>query len=446
MRGSTSKQFLSVITAVCMIILETVLLYLVPRSNFIATYSIFLLLFFLYFFVVQTTTVFSFSFCIGLAVILRLIALFNLPVLSDDYFRFIWDGRMNLAGVNTFQYTPQEYLQLNGTTPYLQHLYDNMNSQEFRTVYPPVMQFVFTLAAFIGKNNDWVAVLVMKVLIVAAELGTIRIFLLVTKDSNTDKRNMLWYILNPLIISELSGNVHFEGVMLFFFIGFLYFLYRKKIIFAALLFALAVCSKMIPFLLVPLIIRFIGVRKSLLFGIVSLAVCMLLFAPFFNWHLVNDLGQSLGLFFHLYEFNASVFYFIRWIGYFYVDYDIIEETAPVLAVISFIVILAISFWPAKKISFTEKSLWIFSVYFLFSTMVQPWYAAILILLAALSRFRFPLVFSLLVLLSYYPYSLKEYNEDNGLWLIAIEYTLLFVYITWEIFKWRKAKLHIAGPL
>lgn len=429
------------LTTGAIIFLQTVLLFFIPRSDFIATFTIFLLLFALYFFVIKNENIFSFQVCIGLAILLRMLALLSVPALSDDYFRFIWDGKMTLLHINPFKYTPQEYVQSHTATPYLQQLYKNMNSPEYHTVYPPVMQFIFTAAAFAGGNNDRIALIVMKLFIAAAELGSTRILYLLVKKNNMPVRNILWYILNPLIITELTGNVHFEGVLIFFFLLFLYYMQQEKIFFAAIFFALAVCTKIIPLMLVPLIMRWVGLKKSLIFSLVSAAIVILLFIPFIDENLIHGMSKSLRLFFHLFEFNASVFYFTRWVGYFFVDYDIIEEAAPVLAVISFIVILIISFWPSKKIFFIEKCLWIFSVYFLFSTMVHPWYIAIIIALAAISRFRFPLVFSLLILLSYYPYSMQEYNEDNSLWITAIEYSFLFIFAAWEFFKLKKRRIY-----
>ena len=244
-------------------------------------------------------------------------------------------------------------------------------------------------------------------------------------------------VLNPLIIIELTGNCHFEAVLIFFMLLFFYFILDKKILYAAIFFALAVSTKLIPLMLLPLVLRHLRLRNFIKFAGISLAAGVLLFLPLLNIQLVMGMKDSLRLFFHLFEFNASVFYFIRWVGYFYVDYDIIEEVAPVLGIISFFTILLISWWPSKKYSFIEKSLWVFSIYFLFSTTVHPWYSAILILLAAISRFRFPIVFSSLILLSYYPYSMKEYNEDDNLWLVAIEYGLLLIFMLYEIWILKK---------
>ena len=417
--------------------LEVILLYAIPRSNFVTTFSLFTGLFLLYVYIVKSESLLSFRDCIGLAILLRLVAIFSMPVLSDDYLRFIWDGEMILRHVNPYQFTPLDFIHTHNVTPYLQHLYNAMNSQEYHTIYPPILQFIFTLSALTGGFSDYLPVIIMKLFIFAAELGTIRILYLLAKSYNIPERQILWYVLNPLIIVELTGNVHFEAILIFFFVCFLHYLNKNKIAAAAVFWMLAVCTKMIPLMLAPLIIRHLGLKRSILFGSIAAAIGVLLFLPFFNWHLVKDIGASLHLFFHLFEFNASVFYFIRWIGYFYVDYDIIEEVTPVLTIVSFILILALSFWRTKRYSFIERSLWIFSIYFLLSTMVHPWYASTLILLSAFSRFRYPIVFSLLIMLSYYPYSMKEYNEETGLWWIIVEYGLLFAYIAWEILFLRK---------
>ncbi len=410
------------------IIAEVFLFYAVPRSDFIGTYSLFLILFAGWFYIVKNSRL-SFSFCIALAILLRLIAMFSLPVLSDDYFRFIWDGKQILGHVNPFQYTPLDYLKIHPGNAYWQYLYENMNSQEYHSIYPAVLQYIFAGSVWLFPNNPYGAAVIMKLFIFLAECGSMRIFYLLLKRKNIPVRNALWYVLNPLIIIELTGNVHFEGVMLFFFLAGYYLLEKKSYWLSGICWGLAIATKMIPLMLAPLILRAIGWKAFLRFGSAAFAVIILVFLPFYNAHLVQDVTASLRLYYHLFEFNASIFYLIRWIAFHYVDYDIIEEVAPVLGMISFVWILLISWWPSKKFSLYDKSIWIFAVYFLLTTMVHPWYSSILIMLCVFSRYKFPLVFSLLILLSYFPYSLKDYNEN--LWVILIEYLLLFLFMIWE---------------
>ncbi len=156
----------------------------------------------------------------------------------------------------------------------------------------------------------------------------------------------------------------------------------------------------------------------------------MLFVPFLNLHLISDFNASIKLFYHLFEFNAPVLYLIRSIAYHFVDYDIIEEVAPILALISLVIIVVISWWPSKRYSLEDKCLWVFFVYFIFSTMVHPWYPATLILLAVFSKYKFPIIFSLLIMLSYFPYSLDKYDEN--MWVIFLEYFLLLIFMVCEV--------------
>ena len=102
-----------------------ILLYFVPRSNFPVTYALFLFLFIIYYYLVKKTDLFSLRNCLILAVVLRLIALFSLPVLTDDYFRFIWDGKLFLNHVNPFSYTPKQYLASHSDLQ-LHYLYNHL--------------------------------------------------------------------------------------------------------------------------------------------------------------------------------------------------------------------------------------------------------------------------------------------------------------------------------
>ncbi len=73
------------------------------------------------------------------AVVLRLVFLPVMPSLSTDYHRYVWDGRVQLAGINPYKYRPYEHaldrVHYSGR--------DLINHPELRTIYPPLTQAVF---------------------------------------------------------------------------------------------------------------------------------------------------------------------------------------------------------------------------------------------------------------------------------------------------------------
>ena len=81
------------------------------------------------------------------AVVLRLIFLPGMPSLSDDYYRYVWDGRVQLAGINPYKYRPYEHAL--DRVPFAQR--DLINHEELRTVYPPLTQAVFLGVALAAR-------------------------------------------------------------------------------------------------------------------------------------------------------------------------------------------------------------------------------------------------------------------------------------------------------
>ena len=244
---------------------------------------------------------------LGLA--LRVILIFAFPLLSDDIYRFIWDGYLINSGNNPFEHLPDYYLSANQTVAGLTPaLYERLNSPEFYTIYPPIAQGVFTLATWISPDSWWGAAAVMKCFMVIAETGTALLLWSLLPLWKVPRANLLFYWLNPLIIIEICGNLHFEGMMIFFILlAFRYFykagilpegvgLQGSKIIekeqskpptrflvFAALAFALSVASKLLTLMFLPfLIVRLWKRENSRPFWIFSVAFglsTLLLFLP-----------------------------------------------------------------------------------------------------------------------------------------------------------------------
>jgi alpha-1,6-mannosyltransferase len=150
---------------------------------------------------------------VSVSILLRLIFLFALPNLSDDFCRFIWDGRLTVSGLNPYLVLPTDFPE--------NALFSHLNSPQYYTVYPPVSQYIFAFSAWVFPENILGSVIVMRVFIILADIGCILLLKKLTK-------NYLWYAFNPLVIIELTGNLHFEGVMLCWFLLALYVLVEMR--------------------------------------------------------------------------------------------------------------------------------------------------------------------------------------------------------------------------
>ena len=399
------------------------------------------------------TTGFYFRLLVISAILFRLLFLFAIPNLSQDFYRFIWDGRMILEGFNPYRYTPDSFIQ-NGKFPIAQaqELFNGMGalSSSHFTNYPPINQLCFAIAALFSGKSILGSVTALRLIIIAADIGTLYFGKKLLERLKLPSNRIFWYILNPFIIIELTGNLHFEGVMIFFLVWSLYLLHSGKWKWAAVVLACSISVKLIPLMFLPLffgwftstslsnqdnkkwIPAFAGMTKLISFySIVGITV-LLLFLPFFSMEFINNYSQTVGLWFGKFEFNASIYYLLREIGFWITGYNEIAIIGKVLPLISVFIILGFSFFKKNNSipRLTTSMLLAFTCYLFLSTTVHPWYIATLVILCVFTNYRFPLVWSLALVLSYLAYS-NSTNTEN-LWVIGLEYLIVFSAFIWEV--------------
>lgn len=388
---------------------------------------------------------------IALGVLLRCGLLFAPSLLSDDIFRFLWDGYLINAGISPFAELPAHYLNAENEVPGLTaKLYAKLNSPEYYTIYPPLAQLVFTFATGIAGNNWWLGSILMKLVLLIAELGTLTLLYRMLPHWKVPRSSLLLYWLNPLILIEIMGNLHFEGLMIVFLVLALWALYRARIVTAALAFAAAVAAKLLPLLLLPfLIVRLWrreagGSRPFWTFSLVFGGSLLLFFAPLFDADFFANFGSSLDLYFRKFEFNASIYYLFRAYGYYEIGWNQIARFGPLLGQLSAVLILAfaaIEGWRARRhyellpeLYRTLPVAWLFAftLYLLLSTTIHPWYLSLPIVLCCFGRWRFPIVWSFFIVLTYASYTTVPYQENY--WLVGLEYLSVLGYL---IYEWRR---------
>lgn len=444
--------------------------YELERNNFPLLISLYGCLFILFYSIVQKGKT-DFWLLAFIAVGLRLIFLPAIPKLSQDFYRFIWDGRILIQGLNPYLTTPQSYIEASNLNIVTQasELYRGMgelNGSHY-TNYPPVNQLVFAIAGLFAGKSIVGSAIVFRIVIILADVGIIIYGKKLLEKMGLPTHNIFWYALNPFIIIEMTGNLHFESVMLFFVVWSLYLLSKGKWMLSAVVLALSISTKLLPLLFLPLFMQYFLTRggnntthfrssyplkarlreiknnlpRLVYFYLIVLCTVALTFAPFITGKFAENFGASIALWFKTFEFNASIYYIIRYIGYQKVGWNIIADAGPQLAKIVFIFLILLAFLRNNR-SLQRMITGILigvSFYFLLSTTVHPWYVATPLLLCVFTRYRFPLVWSATVMLSYSAYGVDGFHEN--LWLISVEYILVIGFFIWEVF-WKNHSLKI----
>ncbi|TXD54029.1 MULTISPECIES: mannosyltransferase [unclassified Polaribacter] len=441
------KKYKNILPLFLSIVLYVLFAYFTERVEFNKLVFLWFSLFGCFYWLIKSTQI-SFTTLVIISVIFRLIFLFATPNLSQDFYRFIWDGRILLEGLNPYLSLPQTFIQ-QGLKPIAEAstLYQGMgvlNGSHY-TNYPPLNQLCFLIAAIFSSKSIFGSVIVLRVLIILADIGILYFGKKLLEKLQLPVKNIFLYILNPFIIIEMTGNLHFEPVMLFFLIFGMYKLYQQKWIWAAILIACSVSVKLIPLLFLPLFFQwFVGhknilqvlktneVWKLISFYAIIFITNILLFLPFYSQELIANYTGSVGLWFKNFEFNASFYYFFRELGYLFRGYNeiaIIGKITPVLT-IGFLCILTFFRKNTSLQQLCTAMLFGLCFYYFTATTVHPWYVATPIILSIFTKYRFPIVWSIVVILSYQAYANIPWQEN--LWFVTLEYLVVFSYLIYEI--------------
>jgi alpha-1,6-mannosyltransferase len=441
--------------------------YYTERTKFYAVSFLWFSLFGLFYLLIKNKNR-SFTTLVVIALLFRLIFLFAIPNLSQDFYRFIWDGRMLLNGFNPYLSLPETFVQQNlqpiAETTKLYNGMGELNGSHY-TNYPPLNQLCFLIAALFAGKSIFGAVLVLRSIIILADIGILYFGKKLLKRLNLPVKNIFWYFLNPFIIIEMTGNLHFEPVMLFFLVWALYKLHQQKWIFAAILIACSVSVKLIPLLFLPLFFQWFVNKndfkqnekpqsqneqtsfKNLAFKIVKLSLfylivltfTLLLFLPFYNSELIGNYSNSIGLWFRSFEFNASFYYIFREIGYVFRGYNEITFISKITPVLTLLFLLYLSFFKQNKniVQLMTGMLFGLCFYYFTATTVHPWYLATPLILCVFTKYKFPIVWSLVIILTYEAYANNPWQEN--LWFVFIEYLIVFSFLIFEVFQELKVK-------
>jgi hypothetical protein len=142
----------------------------------------------------------------GFGIALRAYVLLFDPFLSSDIYRYVWDGRVQAAGINPYRYFPADEALafLRDAT-----IFPGINRADFAvTIYPPVAQFFFLIVTRLGES-----VTVMRLALLGCEAVTVALIVLLLRRMNRQVTHVVAYFWHPLPLWEIAGSGHVDALM-----------------------------------------------------------------------------------------------------------------------------------------------------------------------------------------------------------------------------------------
>lgn len=194
------------------------------------------------------------------AALLRLVIIFSPPYLSDDIYRYVWDGRVQAAGINPYRYIPadQSLVALRD-----EKIYPKINRREYaRTIYPPVAEAIYFLTTRVSESVTW-----MKATMVGFEAVTIWAIIQLLASFELPRQRILIYAWHPLAIWEFAGSGHLDAVAIAFIALALLARRKNEEVATGIALACAMLVKFFPLALLPALYKRWSWKMPLAFAI-----------------------------------------------------------------------------------------------------------------------------------------------------------------------------------
>ena len=253
---------------------------------------------------------------IAVGALMRGLFLFSTPVLEDDFYRYLWDGKLVAQGFNPYFYAPAEIRAGTGRGDELGMLTDiagesepvfsRINHPQLRTIYPPLAQAVFGVSAWVKPWNltTWRLTLLLFDILTLWLL----IKLLQMLGSRLDRVVVYWW--NPVLIKETINSAHMDILLAPLLLLLVYFSIVQRRRLAAVCIALASAIKLWPLLLLPTLLRWSApnVREAVATILLVMSVTAALLLPM----ILSPMDPTSGLvaYAQQWKMNGALFHLI----------------------------------------------------------------------------------------------------------------------------------------
>ncbi|MBT5874808.1 MAG: hypothetical protein HOH43_15430, partial [Candidatus Latescibacteria bacterium] len=227
------------------------------------------------------------------AMVFRFTLLLSPATLSDDIYRYVWDGSVQNHGINPYLHPP-EALE---TSVYRDGYWTGVNNKHIPTIYPPLLQLAFRTVDAIAHTP-----LAMKFFFMMCDLGIIVVLLQMLRLRRVATSRILIYAWNPLVLVEITGSGHNDSLALLLLLLSILFMIRDRQVFSIVWLALSFVAKFFSVVLIPSF--YLQVRRIAPF--LAFPAVITLFYMFYI-DAGMDLFQGLMVYSDKWRFNDSIF-------------------------------------------------------------------------------------------------------------------------------------------
>ena len=338
------------------------------------------------------------------------------PIGSDDYYRYIWDGKVEAHGINPYRYAPDDLALSNLHSDKLPKF---VNYPEMKTIYPPLSQAIFFIS-YLSSNESFLG---LKFYQLIFEILTVSALFLILSKLNLPLKNIFLYLLAPLPLFQLFIDAHVDGFGLSFFLFSIFFYLDKKKLLSYIFLGLSICIKPLGFILVP--IYFFNEKElfdRIKSAFIPFIICVVCYLPFV---FSGTPFQALIKFTENWTFNGLVFNILD---------SFIHDNQRTRIICSFL--LLSSYMPIilSKKNLQDKIYFSVIILFIFSPIVHPWYLSWLAILLPIAPHRSGIIF--IGLISLTAFTVMNYQLSGAwkeyFWVLLFEYTPVILFLFYEL--------------
>jgi alpha-1,6-mannosyltransferase len=359
---------------------------------------------------------------------------------EDDYYRYLWDGAVLLAGHNPYAFPPTTAMSGEGLPAALAPLAAQakdilkfINFPELVTIYPGTAQLAFAISNIIAPLNLDALRFVFLIADVAA------FFMLARLLAELDRPPVLaaLYWLNPLVVWSTQATVHVDALLPPFVLATCLYAWRQRYTTAAISLAFAVGVKLWPVLLVPVLARHaISSKRNLAIpAIAFLALTTVLTAPL-AYSALFGVRSGLVAYSQHWWVNNGPFSWISWGVYQLTAGDPLGQRAlrfVLVAIVGAIAVLVARRPPRDLRHLLTAATTVAATTFYFAPAQFPWYALWFLPLAAATE-CLPLLLASVTLAEYF-FIFPMISRGIG-WAHAYAVAFLHALPVWGWLTWR----------